>query len=65
MFTNVTLSTANYSALLIGWEAQVEKTGVTFSGGSSQYSAGAAATARGVLVNTSTWDITDGGEEVE
>ena len=65
MLLGVTLSTANYSALLIGWEAQVEKTGVDFGAGSSKYSAGAAATARGVLVNTSTWNITDGGQEVE
>jgi surface protein len=65
MFYGVTLSTANYDALLIGWEAQTEKTGVTFSGGNSKYSAGAAATARGVLENTSTWTITDGGQEAE
>ena len=50
MFNGVTLSTANYSAILIGWEGQVEKPNVTFSGGNSLYSAGAAATARAALV---------------
>ncbi|KKK87086.1 hypothetical protein LCGC14_2756740, partial [marine sediment metagenome] len=62
MFVGVTLSTANYSAILIGWEGQVEKPNVTFSGGNSLYSAGAAATARAALV-TNGWTITDGGEE--
>ena len=62
MFTNVTLSTANYSAILIGWEGQVEKPNVTFHGGNSLYSAGAATTARAALV-TNGWTITDGGQE--
>ena len=61
MFLNVTLSTANYSAILIGWEAQVEQPNVVFHGGSSLYSAGAAATARAALV-TNGWTITDGGQ---
>ena len=65
LFNGVTLSTANYNAILIGWEAQTEQSGVTFSAGNSKYSAGVAATARGVLVNTSTWDISDGGQEEE
>ena len=62
MFTAVTLSTANYSAILIGWEGQVEKPNVTLSGGNSLYSAGAAATARAALV-TNGWTITDAGQE--
>ena len=62
MFLNVTLSTANYNAILIGWEAQTEQADVEFHGGSSQYSAGDAATARAALV-TSGWDIADGGQE--
>ena len=58
----VTLSTANYDALLIGWAAQSVNTGVVFSGGDSKYSAGAAATARGVLTSApNNWTITDGG----
>lgn len=59
---NVTLSTSNYDALLIGWEGQVQKPNVTFHGGNSLYSAGAAATARAALA-TDGWTITDGGEE--
>ena len=62
MFLGVTLSTANYSALLIGWEAGTHNTGaVKFHGGNSQYSAGAAATARATLVSEG-WVITDGGQ---
>ncbi len=65
MFNGVTLSTANYSAILVGWEAQTLQTGVTFHGGSSKYSSGAAAIARASLVNagTNNWTITDGGQE--
>jgi surface protein len=62
MFTSVTLSTANYDALLIGWEGQAVSNNVTFSGGSSKYSAGAAATARQALIDDHTWTITDGGQ---
>lgn len=57
----VTLSTANYDALLIGWEGQAQQPNVTFSGGNSKYTGGgAAATARAALV-TDGWIITDGG----
>ena len=61
MFTAVTLSTANYNALLIGWEGQVEQPNVTFSGGNSTYNAGAPATARAALAANG-WIITDGGQ---
>ena len=54
-------SQTNYDLLLVAWEGQVEKTGVTFHAGSAKYSTGAPATARGVLTGTSTWTITDGG----
>ncbi|NCC99614.1 MAG: T9SS type A sorting domain-containing protein [Bacteroidia bacterium] len=65
MFGEVTLSTANYDALLTGWAAQTVQSGVTFSGGNSKYSAGAAATARGVLTDSpNNWTITDGGLNV-
>src|SRR5690606_32306956 len=37
MFTGVTLSTANYDALLNGWSSQALQTGVTFDAGNSQY----------------------------
>ena len=59
----VTVSTANYSAILEGWSSQTVKSGITFGGGDSQYSAGAAATARGVLTGApNNWIITDGGQ---
>jgi surface protein len=60
MFTGVTLSTTNYSNLLIGWQGQTHPSSITFHGGNSKYSAGAAATARAALV-TDGWTITDGG----
>ena len=61
MFLSITLSVANYDALLTGWEAQVEQPNVTFSGGNSKYSAGAPATARAAL-QANGWVITDGGQ---
>jgi surface protein len=65
MFTNATLSNANYNGLLAGWGAQVPLTNVTFSGGNSHYdstSGGYNGTAgRAVLTGTYTWTITDGG----
>lgn len=61
MLFNVTLSTANYDSLLIGWEGQALQNNVTFDGGNSKYSAGAAATARANIISTYSWVITDGG----
>lgn len=62
MFEDVCLSTANYDALLKGWAAQIVQNDVTFSGGTSKYSAGTAATARDVLTSVpNSWTITDGG----
>jgi hypothetical protein len=59
MFTNVTLSTANYNALLVGWEGQVVQNSVNFNGGNS-LATGAGATARTNLESNSFWVITDG-----
>ncbi|MDA3887044.1 MAG: BspA family leucine-rich repeat surface protein [Candidatus Delongbacteria bacterium] len=64
MFYGVTLSTANYSSLLIGWDALELQDNVIFSGGSSQYLPGAAAVARANIISTDFWTITDGGVEV-
>jgi hypothetical protein len=64
MFDGVTLSTANYNSLLIGWATQTVKNGVSFHGGNSKYSPGAAATARAVLIGTYGWTIIDGGESI-
>ena len=62
MFDNMTLSTANYDALLIGWEAQDVQDNVTFDGGNSTYTGGGAAeAARAALIADHSWTITDGG----
>ena len=63
MFLNATLSTSNYDALLIGWSALTLQNGVTFHGGNSKFSTGAAATARQNLIDNFSWTITDGGQE--
>ena len=57
-------STTNYDLLLVGWSAQTLQNGVVFNAGTTtQYSAGAATTARGVLESTpNNWVITDGGQ---
>jgi surface protein len=64
MLQDVTLSTANYDALLTGWAAQTVQSGVKFHGGNSQYSA-AGQTAHDTLTNSedNNWTITDGGLE--
>jgi hypothetical protein len=62
MFNGCTLSTTNYDAILIGWEAQGPQSGVIFHAGNSTYtSGGAAEAARNSLINTYGWSITDGG----
>jgi len=61
MFYNVKLSTENYDALLIGWDAQTLNSGVAFDGGNSTYCAGDAA--RADMESTYSWTITDGGKD--
>ena len=56
------LSTANYDALLISWEAQGPTAGHTTTFGTSKYTLGGAAeAARASLISTYGWTITDGG----
>jgi surface protein len=62
MFDGVTLSTANYDAILIGWESQAVQNGVFFDGGDSQYSAGDASEARDSLISDHSWSVDDGGQ---
>lgn len=62
MFAGATIPTTNYDNLLIGWESQAVNNGVALHGGNSQYSAGAAATARAALIADHTWAITDNGQ---
>ncbi len=69
MFNGVTLSTANYSSLLVGWEGQNPNNTVIFGGGNSKWSGEAAADARNHLVLATgsgghSWTITDGGEDL-
>ena len=63
MFNNVTLSTANYDALLIGWEAQSLTANVVFDGGNSKYTLGGAAEAarNALIASPNLWVIEDGG----
>lgn len=59
MFNDTTLSTANYDALLNGWNSLTLKNGVRFSGGNSKYCSGAEA--RTNMIDTFGWIINDGG----
>jgi surface protein len=61
--SNNSFSDTNYSNLLIGWASQTVQPNVAFGASTTQYSAGAAATARGVLTGApNNWTITDGGQ---
>jgi len=56
------LSTTNYDALLVAWEAQDPLSNISINFGGSQYTSGsAAATARQALIDDYNWTITDGG----
>ena len=61
MFRNAALSTANYDALLMGWDAQALHSGVQFDGGASAYCDGE--TARSHMIHSDGWMITDGGKD--
>ena len=61
MFLGVTLSTANYDALLIGWSQLDLQEGVSFNGGDSKYSIGEPADARQHIIDQFGWTINDGG----
>lgn len=60
MLYSVTLSTANYDSLLIGWSLLDLHQGVTFQAGNSKYSA-ASAGARQHIIEEFSWTIDDGG----
>ena len=59
MFKNASLSTSNYDALLIAWDAQALQWGVTFSAGSTTYCHAEAARAN--MISSDNWTITDFG----
>ena len=64
MFHDVTLSTANYSSLLISWATLDLYDGVSFDGGLSKYNPGAAEDARTAIIADHSWTITDAGLEI-
>ena len=62
MFRSVTLSPANYNALLIGWNAQSLQPGEAFHGGNSKYCSAAAIAAKANMISSDGWSFNDGGE---
>ena len=62
MFYGVTLSTANYDAILNGWSGLTLQNDVDFHGGNSKYSSVSEA-ARTKIISDFNWTITDGGKE--
>jgi len=64
MFDKITLSTANYDAILNGWSGLVLQNDVDFHGGNSKYSSAAEA-ARAKIINDFNWTIIDGGKVEE
>jgi surface protein len=62
MLWGPTLSTANYDALLIAWDALELQDNVSFDVPSSKYTASSvASTARASIISTDSWTISDGG----
>ncbi|KAF5071281.1 PKD-like domain protein [anaerobic digester metagenome] len=61
MFSGVTLSTANYSSILMGWSQLTLKNGVKFHADRSKYGYGTSAAARQSIIDNFGWTITDGG----
>lgn len=61
MFKDVTLSIANYDALLNGWNSLTLKNNVKFHGGKSKYCNGEVA--RQNIMATYNWTIVDGGTD--
>jgi surface protein len=63
MFEGTSISIANYDSTLTGWSAQSLQSGITFSGGGSQYCQGE--DARQKLIDDFGWNITDGGKATD
>ncbi|MFO7842721.1 MAG: BspA family leucine-rich repeat surface protein [Bacteroidales bacterium] len=62
MFYAVTLSTTNYSSILMGWSQLNLQNNVSFHGGNSKYGYNTPAAARQSIIDNFGWTITDGGE---
>ena len=56
------MSQANYDLLLVSLDAQTLTSGLTLDMGTTQYSAGAPATARASIISGDSWTINDGGQ---
>lgn len=63
MFSGVTLSTANYDALLQSWSNQSVHNNMQFNGGYNSKYSQSSKEARSRLINEYNWTIIDGGEE--
>ncbi|MCX6727229.1 MAG: BspA family leucine-rich repeat surface protein, partial [Candidatus Saccharibacteria bacterium] len=61
MFKSVTLPTATYDAILMGWSAETLKNNVTFNAGNSRY---CAVEARDAITTNYSWTIQDGGPSI-
>ena len=61
MLLGAGLSSTNYDALLIGWDAQNLSPNESFHGGDSQYCSIAAQNARQHMIDSDGWAIEDGG----
>ncbi len=61
MFFGVTLSSGNYDALLVGWNAQILQPNLSLDLGTTQYCSEPAQLARANMANNDMWMITDGG----
>jgi surface protein len=61
MFDFVTLSTANYDAILNGWASQSVQSNVPFDAGNSKYSSAGLSARNDTLIGIYSWTITDGG----
>lgn len=61
MFHGVTLSNANYDALLIGWKSRDLINGMVFNAGNSKSCSSVAQQAKSDIINFENWTIVDGG----
>ena len=61
MFYDVTLSTSNYDSILINWDNQNLKPGVTFNGGNSKFCE--SENSRTHMIDSDGWTIIDGGKK--
>ncbi|MFY9242943.1 MAG: BspA family leucine-rich repeat surface protein [Polaribacter sp.] len=61
LFVDTSLSTANYEAVLIAWNALSLQNNVSFHGGNANYCSQAATDARANMIASNNWTISDGG----